>query len=105
MTILKKNKKLIEKMAELLLEKEYISKDEFIEMMADPKKIDKLTAEYKKTHAKKVKKQEKTDAKIKKDQAALLKTKAPTKKEERSNNLKKYNKHWKNSWEIRKRNN
>lgn len=87
LVILKKNKKLIEKMAELLLEKEYISKDEFMEMMADPKKIDSLTAEYKKTHAKKMKKQVKTDAKIKKDQDELLKEVPPTKKEEKKQQL------------------
>lgn len=87
LSILKKNKKLIEKMAELLLEKEYISKDEFMEMMADPKKIDKLTAEYKKSHAKKMKKQQKTNAKIKKEQDKLFKEEPKTPKQEKQKQL------------------
>ena len=37
--ILKANKDLINKMAEILLEKEYLSADEFVEMMKDGKKI------------------------------------------------------------------
>lgn len=37
--ILKANKDLINKMAEILLEKEYLSSDEFVEMMKDGKKI------------------------------------------------------------------
>jgi ATP-dependent Zn protease len=37
--ILKANKDLINKMAEILLEKEYLSADEFVEMMKEGKKI------------------------------------------------------------------
>jgi len=56
--IIKKHKKLIEKMAELLMEKEYITKDEFLAMMDDPKKIDSLVEEFNKNHKKMVSKQQ-----------------------------------------------
>ena len=40
------NKKLIGRMAEVLLVKEYITKDEFEKMMTDPKQIDVILASY-----------------------------------------------------------
>ncbi len=46
--LIKDNKKLIEAMAELLLEKEYISRDEFEKMMKEPKKIKERIEEIKK---------------------------------------------------------
>ena len=75
--IIKENKKLMEKMGELLLEKEDISKEEFEAMMKDPKKIDKLTETFRKEHAKKMKKRAKTEKKIKAEQEKLLKEKTP----------------------------
>ncbi len=46
--LIKENKKLMEQMAELLLEREYISRDEFELMMKDPKKIKEKVAEVRK---------------------------------------------------------
>ena len=46
--ILKENKALMEAMAELLLEREYISRDEFELMMKDPKKIKEKVEEVRK---------------------------------------------------------
>ncbi len=70
--IITKNKKTIEKMAVILFEKEYLSKDEFMAMMSDPKKIDELIAEYRIIHAKKEKQKIKTAAHVKKEQDKLL---------------------------------
>ncbi len=56
LSLLKKNKKLIEKMAALLLEKEYITKEEFLAMMDDPKKIDENIKLFSANHKKTVKK-------------------------------------------------
>lgn len=75
--IIKKNKALITKMGALLLEKEDISREEFEAMMKDPKKIDKLTTEFKKEHAKKMKRRAKTAKKVKKEQDKLFKEKTP----------------------------
>lgn len=41
-------------MAGLLLEKEYISKDEFLAMMEDPKQIDELIEQFSASHQEKV---------------------------------------------------
>ena len=46
--LIKENKKLMESMAELLLEREYISRDEFELMMKNPKKIKEKIAEIRK---------------------------------------------------------
>jgi len=46
--LIKTNKKLMESMAELLLEREYISRDEFELMMKDPKKIKEKVKEIRK---------------------------------------------------------
>lgn len=46
--LIKANKKLMESMAELLLEREYISRDEFELMMKDPKKIKEKVEEIRK---------------------------------------------------------
>jgi len=70
--IITKNKKTIEKMAMLLYEKEYLSKEEFMAMMKDPKKIDELITEYLVIHAKKEKQKIKTAAHVKKEQDKLL---------------------------------
>jgi len=43
--IIQKNKNLIEKMSEVLLEKEYLTKDDFLAMIGDPSKIEKLLHE------------------------------------------------------------
>jgi cell division protease FtsH len=48
--LIKKNKKIIEKMAHLLKEKEYISKDEFLAMMDDPKTIDEKIEAFTQQH-------------------------------------------------------
>lgn len=58
-SIIKQNKKLIQKMAALLMNKEYITKEEFLAMMEDPKKIDKLVDEFNANHKKMITKQEK----------------------------------------------
>ena len=71
--LIKDNKKIISKMAELLLEKEYISKEEFSAMMKDPKQIDGLIAEFRKKHEKLTKKKAKTAKKVKEHQDELFK--------------------------------
>lgn len=75
--IITKNKKTIEKMAMLLYEKEYLTKEEFMSMMADPKKIDELIGEYRVIHAKKEKQKQKTAVQVKKDQDKLLNDELP----------------------------
>jgi cell division protease FtsH len=52
--ILTENKELIEKIAELLYDKEYLTREEFLEMMSHPEKIDETIIKYRKSHAKKV---------------------------------------------------
>lgn len=70
--ILTKYKELIEKMAALLLEKEYIDREEFKAMMKDPNKIDDLTTEFRKNHKLRVQKQEETRKKVEEEQKQLL---------------------------------
>ncbi|MBU0626366.1 hypothetical protein KKG31_06915 [Patescibacteria group bacterium] len=43
--LVKKNKKLIERMSEVLMEKEYLTKDEFIAMMENINKVDDFMKE------------------------------------------------------------
>lgn len=57
--ILQENKQLIEKIAALLYDKEYLTREEFLEMMSHPENIDETISKYRKSHAKKVAKQEK----------------------------------------------
>lgn len=76
--LIKKNKETIDKMAQLLLEKEYLSKDEFMAMMTDPKKIDELIIEFRASHVKKEKQRQKAAAQVKKDQDKLLQEETPT---------------------------
>jgi len=57
--ILTENKQLIEKIAELLFEKEYLTREEFFEMMSNPTLIDEIVVKYRKSHAKKIAKAEK----------------------------------------------
>ena len=52
--ILEENKYMMEKLAELLLEKEYLSREEFEELMKDPSKIDTMVAQMSKQHADKI---------------------------------------------------
>jgi predicted glycoside hydrolase/deacetylase ChbG (UPF0249 family) len=58
--ILNDNKQLVEKIAELLFDKEYLTREEFLEMMSHPEKIDETIIKYRKSHAKKVAILEKT---------------------------------------------
>jgi cell division protease FtsH len=57
--ILNENKELIKKIAVLLYEKEYLTRDEFLDMMSNPDDIDAIITKYKKAHTKKVAKAEK----------------------------------------------
>ena len=59
LTILRENKTLIEKIAALLYDKEYLTREEFLEMMSNPDQIDAIITKYKKAHTKKVAKAEK----------------------------------------------
>jgi len=43
----------------LLYEKEYLTRDEFLDMMSNPEQIDAIVTKYKKAHTKKVAKAEK----------------------------------------------
>lgn len=74
--IIKKHQNLITKMAGLLMNKEYITKDEFIAMMEDPKKIDKLVDEFNKNHEKMIKKQERAEKKGTESKAKSQKAKS-----------------------------
>ena len=65
--ILQDHKPLIEKMAQLLLNKEYITKSEFLAMMDEPSKIDELIKEFSQDHIalnEKREREKKTGAKI-----------------------------------------
>lgn len=46
LSIVAQNKKLMERMAEVLLLKEYITREEFEQMMEDPTQIDVIIARY-----------------------------------------------------------
>lgn len=61
--IIKENKELMEKMATLLYEKEYLTREEFEMMMQNPEKIDELVTNYTKKHNRKQKQVEKAKAK------------------------------------------
>lgn len=51
LAIIQKNRTLMDKMATLLLEKEYLTKEEFMAMMKDPSQIDALITEFKQKHS------------------------------------------------------
>ena len=57
--ILTENKVLIEKIAALLYDKEYLTREEFLEMMSTPEEIDTIIMKYRKAHTKKIAKAEK----------------------------------------------
>jgi len=57
--ILRENKVLIEKIAALLYDKEYLTREEFLEMMSTPEEIDTIIMKYRKAHTKKIAKAEK----------------------------------------------
>jgi len=82
-TIVKKNKKLMEKLGALLMEKEYINKDEFLTIMDDPKNVDKYIEEFSANHKKTVKKLAAQATKAKKAAAKKtpVKKTAPSKEE------------------------
>lgn len=60
--ILTENKSLIEKIAALLYEKEYLTREEFLEMMNNPTLIEEIITKYRKSHAKKIAQAEKLKA-------------------------------------------
>ena len=74
--ILNDNRHIMDKMAELLMEKEYITRDEFVELMKDPSKIDTIVADMKQKHA------EHIASKAKAEEAKKNKKKKKTTKEE-----------------------
>ena len=63
--LITENRHLMDKMAELLLEKEYITREEFELMMKDPSKIDEMVADLSKQYQKKVKQDKKSEKKAK----------------------------------------
>lgn len=83
LAIIKKNKKLMDKLAWLLLEKEYLNKDEFLTIMDDPKNIDAHIETFSAQHKKTVKKlaAKKVPEKKKQSKAPAKKAETPTQKE------------------------
>ena len=77
--IIKKHKKLMETMAQILFEKEYLSKQEFNEIMKDPKYADKLLKETKSTISA-TKEKTKTSKSTRTKRVVAKPTKKPTKK-------------------------
>lgn len=57
--ILTENKVLVEKIAALLYDKEYLTREEFLEMMSNPDDIDTIINKYRKAHTKKIAQAEK----------------------------------------------